>query len=431
MKVIILHYHLNPGGVTRIVESQVKGLETVAGDMEITILSGHEGATPGISGVSAGVHTSLYYQFPESQHINQHEERRIIVSYIKGHLSPDTILHCHNANLGKNPAFSAAVFQLAGEGYGIVNHCHDFPEDRPENFAFLEKVIAGSFGIRLETLLYPNLPRYHFITLNSCDHKRILQHGVPAERIHLLPNPVVMHKMTGNGKYEKDRYDITRALELDASKKICTYPVRAIRRKNIGEFLLLAAVFEKQASFILTQPPKNPAELPGYARWKYFSKLIGLDVKYEAGEAVNHEMLIRVSDFCITTSYREGFGMTYLEPWITGTPVIGRNLECITEDLKQFGLVFPGLYSAIWIKTHSGFTDFKDLTPEEQEKQIAAVKENPVECNRLLSDNPFLNSLLAPVSPEIINKNRGIIEKKFTVKKYGEKLFAIYKAISG
>jgi glycosyltransferase involved in cell wall biosynthesis len=431
MKVIILHYHLNPGGVTRIIESQVKGLETVAGNLEIMLLSGHEGANAGISGVPAGVHTSLYYQFPESQHIDQHEERRIIISYIKKHLTPDTILHCHNANLGKNPAFSAAIFQLAGEGYGIVNHCHDFAEDRPENFAVLENVVTGSFGIPLETLLYPNLPRYHFITLNSCDHNRILQHGIPEARVHLLANPVVINNTPVNGQLAKDRQEITKILGLEASKKICTYPVRAIRRKNIGEFLLLAAVFEKQAGFTLTQPPKNPVELPGYTRWKQFSKLIGLDVKYEAGEAVNHEMLIRVSDFCITTSYREGFGMAYLEPWITGTPVIGRNLECITEDLKQHGLVFPGLYNAVWIKSSSGFTDFKDLTTEEQEKQIVTVKENPAERNRLMSDNPFLNSLLVPVSPEIINRNRGIIEKNFTVEKYGRKLFAIYKAISG
>lgn len=431
MKVVILHYHLNPGGVTRIIESQVKGLETVTGNLDIMILTGHEGAASGIPAVPAAVHASLYYQFPESHPVDQLEERRKIISHIKDHLTPDSILHCHNANLGKNPAFSAAVFQLAGEGYAIVNHCHDFPEDRPENFTFLEKVVGGLFGIPLEELLYPNLPRYHFITLNSCDHNRILQHGIPAARVHLLANPVVMHNTPGNGAHEEDREEITKVLELDASKKICTYPVRGIRRKNIGEFLLLAAVFEKQAGFIITQPPKNPVELPGYTRWKQFSKLIGLDVKYEAGEAVNHEMLIHVSDFCVTTSYREGFGMAYLEPWITGTPVIGRNLECITEDLKLHGLVFPGLYDAIWIKTPSGFTDFKDLTTEEQEKQIVTVKKDPAACSRLMSDNPFLNSLLVPVSPEIINKNRGIIEKNFTVEKYGKKLFAIYKAISG
>ena len=30
MDVLILHYHLNPGGVTKIIESQIKGLRPVA-----------------------------------------------------------------------------------------------------------------------------------------------------------------------------------------------------------------------------------------------------------------------------------------------------------------------------------------------------------------------------------------------------------------
>ena len=40
MKIAILHYHLHPGGVTRIIESQVKGLSKTDRNTEMIILCG-------------------------------------------------------------------------------------------------------------------------------------------------------------------------------------------------------------------------------------------------------------------------------------------------------------------------------------------------------------------------------------------------------
>jgi glycosyltransferase involved in cell wall biosynthesis len=431
MKVAIIHYHLNPGGVTRIIQSQIRGLSLADGNLEISVLCGSNVTAADHQHADTLLHHSLSYQLPDNPQIDQLEEIRQIAGFIREHISTDTLLHCHNVNLGKNPALSAVIFQLAGEGYAMVNHCHDFPEDRPENIAFLEKVLTGKFGINLHKLLYPDYPRYHFVVLNSCDHQRVLKQGISEDRIHLLPNPVDLHKIAEDGNLAEVRQHIAEKLGLDPLKKICTYPVRAIRRKNIGEFLLLAALFEKEAAFVITQPPKNPVEFPGYNRWKDFCKIIRLDIKYEAGDAVNHEMVIGISDFCITTSFREGFGMVYLEPWIAGIPVIGRDLECITADLRQYGLVFPRLYKEIRIRSRSGLRDFKDLTPVEQEECIKGVRESGEEKEMLLSDNPFLHYLLGPVSDEIIIKNRQIIEENFTVGKYGERLLAIYKGISG
>ncbi len=41
MKIAILHYHLNPGGVTRIIESQVRGLSKADRNAEMIILCGN------------------------------------------------------------------------------------------------------------------------------------------------------------------------------------------------------------------------------------------------------------------------------------------------------------------------------------------------------------------------------------------------------
>ena len=73
-----------------------------------------------------------------------------IMTFIKKSLSENAILHCHNPNLGKNPSLTLAVYKLAMEGYPIVNHCHDFPEDRPENLSLLKEIIPPLSGSTLK-----------------------------------------------------------------------------------------------------------------------------------------------------------------------------------------------------------------------------------------------------------------------------------------
>lgn len=430
MEVAIIHYHLNPGGVTRIIDTQIKGLKASAYNLEITVLCGDDNQNSGQEGVRIISDKAFSYIDAGMDGANYAESTANILTLIKRCFKHKPILHFHNPNLGKNPALTLAVYQLASEGYPVINHCHDFPEDRPANLAFLENVISGISKRSLSQVMYPDFPWYHFIVLNSCDYDRILQQEVPASRLHLLPNPVAM---TGY-KFEPDkailRARICQILGFDPAKKICTYPVRAIARKNLGEFLLLAALFDSKAQFAVTQPPKNPVELPGYSRWKSFCIRIGLGIKFEAGESVNHEELINISDFCITTSLREGFGMAYLEPWLTGTPVIGRELTCIVDDLKKLGVEFPRLYNRILVESNGKTADFKDLSQDEQEGIIKDVITQHESRLKLHKNNPFLNAMLDDFPFEVVMRNQQVIKKRFSIEEYGKKLFAIYKEIS-
>jgi glycosyltransferase involved in cell wall biosynthesis len=217
---------------------------------------------------------------------------------------------------------------------------------------------------------------------------------------------------------------------LDNQKKVITYPVRAIRRKNIGEFILLAVIFQDRCQFNITQAPKNPAEVPAYLRWKLFCEENKIQVKFETGVIVNHEDLIGISDFCITTSIREGFGMVYLEPWLAGTPVAGRNLPCITDDLGKYGLEFSRLYDRLEVKTNTGTCDFSDLDTEAQENFILGLLGSSGERGMVTRLNPFLNSIFADADPEMVQKNRKLIRKHFSVYNYGKRLFTLYKNVS-
>lgn len=429
MHVLILHHHLNPGGVTKVIESQIQAIKFAAKNISISIICGDANGRTAFEGCMINQNKIINYLEKKTDNSSLISRVAEITAFIRNNIRNDTVLHCHNLNLGKNPLLLMAVFNLASEGVAVVNHCHDFAEDRPLNMKALNRMIRQT-GLRTREVLYPDMPNYHFIVLNTFDYNRILKTGIPAGRVHLMPNPVSLEDYVPGENEQELRIKICIRLSLDSQKKICTYPVRAIRRKNLGEFILLAVLHESTCQFVITQPPKNPDELSGYYRWKEFCVKHGIHIKFEAGDVVNHEDLIRISDFCITTSTREGFGMAFLEPWLVNTPVCGRDLPAITGDLKSYGLEFPGLYNSIRVDSASGTVDFKDLDPEEQLKYITRVRESPGEKEKLIGMNPFLAILFNSIEPDIIFRNRQIILNQFSLANYGKRLLELYKDLS-
>ena len=87
----------------------------------------------------------------------------ITYAKLKAIVSESTILHVHNINLGKNPIVTLAVNALLNEGYSVVNHAHDFAEDRPVNMAYLQKIIETEFGKSLNSIMYPASDRNNFV----------------------------------------------------------------------------------------------------------------------------------------------------------------------------------------------------------------------------------------------------------------------------
>jgi hypothetical protein len=51
----------------------------------------------------------------------------------------------------------------------------------------------------------------------------------------------------------------------------------------------------------------------------------------------------------ITTSVKEGFGFSFLEPWTAGRTVIGRRIDYVCKDFEEAGVRFDKLYSEIKI----------------------------------------------------------------------------------
>lgn len=428
MPVVIVHSHLNPGGVTRIIESQIESLK----GEEIKVLVGACPDASKITQKDAALHILPELNYLEHKKYTDQEAMEMLHKVhrsIKTHLTPHSVLHFHNLNLGKNPIVTYAVYLLAKEGVKVFNHAHDFAEDRPSNYAFLKEIIYGNFSQKLNEILYPNLPNYQFGVLNSFDFERLQQFGISKERIEWLPNPVTFNASENLLDKAEEKQSICETLHIDANKLLVTYPVRVIQRKNIGEFILLSILFKHRANFAVTQPPQNPVEIEMYKQWLKFCDENEINIVFEAGNKVNFEKLLRASDFCITTSYKEGFGMVYLEPWLIDTPVVGRDIDFITRDFKNDGFVFPTLYYKINIPGIK--TDFKDLNLKMQMEIIAGVLNGKIEKEKFLEQNPILETLFSNVKSYIIEKNKTIIKNNYSLKGYGIKLQERYKKMVG
>jgi len=210
---------------------------------------------------------------------------------------------------------------------------------------------------------------------------------------------------------------------------LVTYPVRVIQRKNIGELILLSVLFAERVNFTVTQPPKNPVEMERYKKWLDFCQKENITIVFEAGNKVDFEKLLVASDFCITTSYKEGFGMVYLEPWLFHSPVVGRNIDYITIDFMNDGFQFPALYDTLVIP---GFQeDFKDLPAETQMQIISDVKKGNIQKAEIFEQNEVLNTLFEKVGISVIEKNSLIIKNDYSLKGYGIKLKKRYKKMVG
>ena len=140
MKISIIHYHLNPGGVTRVIDSQIAGIKSISPETNLQVLCGHANKTVVAHEVSAIVEPILGYSTASDKNDFFHSVNSIM-DFFRFHLKGNTVFHFHNPTLGKNPAVTFSAYLLASQGIPVVYHCHDFAEDRINNFSLLNSTI--------------------------------------------------------------------------------------------------------------------------------------------------------------------------------------------------------------------------------------------------------------------------------------------------
>ncbi|MBM9615842.1 glycosyltransferase family 4 protein [Desulfobulbus rhabdoformis] len=454
MRVALVHYHLQSGGVTRIICHVLKALR--ARGIQCMVLTGKE---PGfnISGTYRVV-PGLQYELDRPKLSVQAltEQMRSAATEALGG-APD-LWHVHNHSLGKSLLLPLALRQMASEGEHFLFHIHDFAEDgRPANYRAMLQQMAGGQCDLLASQLYPQGDHVHYAVLNTRDHCYLQEAGLDEPQLHLLPNPVDLGKPS------------LAEAPLPGKLPLWLYPTRAIRRKNLGEFLLWSALVGETTWFATTSAPENPLEQPRYQRWKQIAAELGLPVHFELVGPNGYGFidLLRLADMAMTTSVAEGFGMAFLEPWTQTTPVCGRNLVEITRQFAIDALELPGCYDQLTVPL--------DWLGEERVRKAAAsglcrnlaaygrqpgkddlerclqawIKDGRIDFGRL--DEPMQEDVLsqvvghqaqaALVSPAdlpdsatmaaALNKNQEILQRQYTLERYGERLEQIYDQVAG
>ena len=478
MKLAIGHYHLNRGGVTRVIENQLLALDSAIGDqdhLEVLVFYGGrcEGWPSALADRLQKIRLRLQplreldYDSEQHNSAGNLESRFLEMLQEAGFRPADTIVHLHNHSIGKNAALPRAVWALAEQGYGLLLQIHDFAEDqRPGNFRLLAD--AHSEITDWHGRLYPQAPNVHFAVLNGRDRGVLHSVGVPTDRLHFLPNPVLSLETLPDR--EASRAKLKRLFDVSHDARFLLYPVRGIRRKNLGEALLHSVLAPEGTLVGLTLPPLNPAERKQYEQWKAAAERWQVPFRFDVGApgGLSFAENLAAADTILTTSIAEGFGMVYLESWLAQRPLAGRDLPEITQDFTQVGLDLSRLNGRLevpadWIDRErlreillrefratiaaydrpepSELTsqvearlggdsfDFGDLDEYFQTAVIERVASEPSARQELLAANPWIAESTELDGEEFVKSNADVVQREFSIVPSGSRLATVYESV--
>lgn len=440
MKIAYLHYHLKPGGVTTVIRQQVQAMKDHG---KILVVSGRE---PGDAAFKTAdpplcIVPGLGYDSPASSFLPPEKiADHLITAISEVWPSGCDILHVHNPLLAKNRQFLKILYALQARGVRLLLQIHDFAEDGR---------VHADYGAQ------PYPADCHYCVINFRDYQILRKSGLRENGLHLLPNMVTPFSCPPASI---------------APENLVLYPVRAIRRKNIGEAMLMSLFFPSGARLAITLPPNSPKDWEIYGAWKAFAATQGFAIAFEASHDRNFRELTAAARAMITTSISEGFGFSFLEPWTAGKLLIGRRLPGICRDFEQKGMRLDHLYESFWVPldtfdfslfsqkwktcfqqtarnfgaeinnssltialdrmTRGGILDFKFLDEGFQKQVLAILMARPDLQRRVREINPFLSDLfMEKDSIQKIQHNRGVVEAQYNQDIYRQRLLAIYDKV--
>jgi len=444
MRVALVHHHLRAGGVTRVIRDQVDSLRSegaggarLSDAMVITGELPHEPLPCPTARVAA-----LAYDRDRAEPVQAEAAAREIVEATR-RMWPQgaDLYHFHNPTLGKNRSLVGVIRSLQRMAQVVLLQIHDFAEDgRPE--------------------LYTEEPYpedCHYVAINRRDVSLLRLAGLRDEGLHYLPNPV---------RPLSDRAGPSGLGSSASEGRLFLYPVRAIRRKNVGEALLLSLFLPEGCELGVTLEPSGPLDRRCRDDWKKFVVERGLPVRFGLGVGRSLESLLAGCRGVITTSIKEGFGFAFLEPWTAGVALYGRFLKETCPDFAEAGVRLDHLYDRVrvplsWIDPASlgrklreclqsrrtayrmegpdesvrlpalpaDSVDFGDLSEDLQRQVLIEVLENPRSRTFLEEGNPLLaGPLRAGLPRELIESNGRAVLEQFSLEATGARLQAVYNS---
>lgn len=359
MHLVILHYHLLPGGVTGVIVEGSRAILREMPDVErITVVCGRNDNAEAVralvldgadgernaSRFSVEVQPSVDYMEQDTRGDETAVRRLILERYCRD----DTILWVHNYQLGKNPALTRAIIAVAREKpeQRLILQIHDFPEcARYENLARLNREIPG--------ILYPRGPNVRYALINNRDRSLLISAGIPEGHALLLENPVEAEEsptILESALVRQSASEVRKRLFASFGPRfpaaspeapILLYPVRTIRRKNVLEAGFFAAAAAAPLNLFVTLPGVSAQErvysdmvaqtfreglVPGL--WGFGREMEALGLSF-AG-------VVAATDMVVSSSVQEGFGYQFINALTWGRPLLARYLEILDAVIPVF-----------------------------------------------------------------------------------------------
>ncbi len=366
MNIAFVHYHLKPGGVTRVIQQQIEickqmgwGFCILAGENPLDLPNTrvipelhYDLHRSGLGNPAGGENPALLladqmereirsaFGCPPAPQASNRENPEQSGESHSGRCAD--IIHVHNATLAKNSDLLPAVEILQSRGNRLFLQLHDFAEDgRPTVYS---------------SSPYPSGAHYGFI--NSRDGEFLSDAGVVPARLHAIPN--LISPLPGAIPADESLPDDlfakpSPAVENSAGRSgssdgtgnlFALYPVRGIRRKNLGEALLLSIIL-KNTEIGITLEPNNPADRPSYDFWTDMARQTAAPITFNLARKMRFDQALERADYFISTSVQEGFGFTFLEPWTLGKAVAGRKIPYVHRDFTAEGMRMDWFYDEI------------------------------------------------------------------------------------
>jgi hypothetical protein len=344
---IQLHYHDRPCGVTQVMRWYAKAFGAVAGPEAVTLVAcAHDK-----SAVYPEFPAESMIHLPEAAYRTYHsasgfyKTRRIIADWLFALLLSlegrgPVVIAAHNLMLCKNAALLSAFVHVARlfsgqtDRYRFFSIVHDCAEqgrvDLLEEIGQLERM-----GIPIGEDLSVADTAVQQVAVNKTVAGVLCRAGYHTS---FLFNPVVGEGecLTARRNAEnRDRffsYCEKRGVAADRGKRLYAFPARTIARKNPIEAVALACV-AGGANLLLGPSGVSKRDRQAHAVIKKMAEKHHLPVVTDIQEVMKRitgqggnpvPSIYGIADAALTASVAESFGYLLYEPYIYGTPVVGR-----------------------------------------------------------------------------------------------------------
>ncbi len=412
-----VHYHIKPGGIKTVLTNNARALALrrrfenvfiqvmacIEKDLlKVGIFEIKDDANRPISNlhirnidISEMAYSDVIYSSKEEFTEAARRIKRIIVRNLDlSRCTPENpyIIHAHNLPLAKNPCVAMAMVLVARWALQhkkpllILNQIHDFAENI--RFDLLRHVLncTGSYDPEFAAFcLYPQLPNIFYVVLTREDRDNLTSIGLDPEHIFLLPDSIGSDnievisdkKSASRSEYLNQLRAVIAEAALsagfyfEADRRIILQPIKAMRRKNIAESILLIAALNHIHpchQLMVTLDATSPADvrysgtikqfvkqnrLPAYIGIDHRSIISALDRRFRPSESNLLELadILDISSVILSTSFIEGFGLPFIEGWLFRKCVVGRRIENVIRDFEENGIDFDHLYPRLAVST--------------------------------------------------------------------------------